>query len=276
MKLWMRTAIRAWPIVLCLLLPGILPAADRSTLTLDVTGELGIDQRGAVYECKIDTMLTPEVKQVVETAMRQWKFAPVLRDGKPVYARTGVRMALLAEPVDNGYRLRIDKLRFIGSREARQMVPPRYPRDAMRVGIGARVLVAMRIDAAGRVLDTAAVESALIGVRGSERVQAAWRKRFEKSSVEAAQQWQFQPADTAAGDAPETTIIVPVTYYVGERGDNPAAHDGWRTGNITASHPIPWLTAAGQVYDTTGLRDGESLVVGNPIRLLDSVEGKTL
>ena len=69
---------------------------------------------------------------------------------------------------------------------------------------------------------------------------------------------------------------MPVTYYVGERGDNPAAHDGWRTGNITASHPIPWLTAAGQAYDTTGLRDGESLVVGNPIRLLDSVEGKTL
>ena len=237
-------------------------------------GEIAIDQAGAVYDYKIGTLLTPEVKQLVERVVRQWKFEPVVRDGKPVHARSSMHLTLMATPVEAGYRLQVEDVRFLGTRSMKTAVPPRYPREAMRSAISAIVLVAARIDADGKVLDAAAARSALVGVRGSDRIAEKWRQRFEASCVEAMKQWTFQPADLAAGDPPETTIIVPVVFQTADAGPIDRV---WRANDMVGPpHPIPWLAPAQQVFDADGLREGQMLALDSPLKLQTNVEGTTL
>jgi hypothetical protein len=242
---------------------------------MHVMGEVAIDHAGAVYDYKIDTILTPEVKQLVERVVRQWTFEPVVRDGKPAYARSNMHLTLLATPVDTGYQLQVEDVRFLGSRSMKLPVAPRYPREAVRAGINAIVLVAAHIDADGNVLDAAAARSALIGVRANAKVAEKWRKRFEASCVEAMKQWTFAAADIAAGDPPETTVIIPMLFQSN-------AEDGpidrvWRAGDLAGPpHPIPWLPAGQQTFDAEGLREGQMLALDNPLRLKTAVVGSTL
>ena len=249
--------------------------AGENTLRMQVMGEIAIDQAGAVYDYNISTILTPEVKQLVERTVRLWTFEPVLRDGKPVYARSSMHLTLLATPVEAGYRMQVEDVRFLGSRPMKTPVAPRYPRDAVRAGINAIVLVAARIDADGKVLDAAAARSALIGVRANEKVAEKWRRRFEESCVAAMKQWTFQAADLAAGDPPETTVIIPMVFQ-SDVEDGPIDRV-WRANDLAGPpHPIPWLAPAMQTFDAEGLREGQMIALDNPIRLRSKVEGTVL
>lgn len=255
---------------LLLAFPGVLMAQDKE-LRLDVAGEIAIDHQGAVYDYKINTILTPELKDLVANAVRQWKFEPVTRDGKPVYAKSGMHLTLAALPVADGYQMRVENVRFLGNRQSQTMVPPRYPMNAMKADVGAMVLVAMRVGANGEVLDAAVAQTRLLGMEGSEKAANKWRKLFEEASIDAARHWKFQPADLASGDSPETTLIVPVTYQL----EGMAVSQGWREGP-SAAKPIPWLPAEKQKYDASGLKQGESIVLDNPVRITTSVVGTTL
>lgn len=256
---------------LLLALSGLLMAQERQELRLDVAGEIGIDQEGAVYDYSISSIVTPELKALIDKAVRQWKFEPVVRNGEPVYAKTGMRMILAALPVATGYQLRIENLRFLGTRRALRTEPPKYPMDAVRRGVGATVLVAVRVGADGKVLDAAAAQSRLYGSAGNEKNESRFTALFEKASVDAAKRWAYQTADIAAGEAPETTLIVPIEY----RLDGMAVSEGWREGASTAK-PIPWLRSDQQRYDARGLKQGESIALGEPIRMKTDVVGSTL
>lgn len=256
---------------LLLALPGASMAQGK-VLHLDVGGEIAIDREGAVYDYKINTILTPEVTQVVDRSVRQWKFEPVLHDGKAVYAKSGMQLTLTALPVGAGYQLRVDSVRFTGNRAKKIMVPPSYPISANKAGVGAVVLVALRIAENGEVLDAVASQTRLVGADGSEKVMNRWRKLFESNSVDAAKQWQFQAADTEAGESGELTMLVPISYSVGGPMVSTA---GWRS-DSTTTNPIPWLSANKQKYDASGLKEGEALALDNPVKLKTNVVGTTL
>ena len=266
--------MRTWILWVALALFSASAVAEDKPLRMEVMGEIAIDHAGAVYDYKINTLLTPEVKQLVERVVRQWKFEPVVRDGKPVYARSNMHLTLLATPVEAGYRLQVEDVRFLGNRSMKTAVPPRYPREATRSSIGAIVLVAARVDADGKALDAAAARSALVGVRGSDRVAEKGRQRFEASCVEAMKQWTFQPADLAAGGPPETTIIVPIVFQTADAGPIDRV---WRANDLVGPpHPIPWLPPAQQAFDAEGLREGQMLALDSPVKLRTNIEGTTL
>lgn len=266
--------MRTWIWSVALVLFSVNAFADDKPLRMDVMGEIAIDHAGAVYDYNVSTILTPEMKQLVERTVRQWAFEPVLRDSKPVYARSSMHLTLLATPVEAGYRLQIEGVRFLGNRPLKSAVRPEYPREAMRVAINAIVLVAARIDANGAVLDAAAARSSLLGVRATDRVAEKWRNRFEESCVRAMRKWTFQPADIAAGDPPETTVLIPMVFRT---ADTPEFGGGWQTGGLAGpSRPIPWLPEGKQAFDAEGLREGQMLALDNPLKLRIDVEGTTL
>lgn len=257
-------------LLLLLALPGLLHAQGKE-LRLDVAGEIGIDHQGAVFDYKINTILTPELKAVVDKAVRQWKFEPVMRDGRPVYAKSGMQLTLAALPMANGYQMRIENVRFVGSRKHRTQTPPRYPRSAQQASVGATVLLALRIDAKGDVLEVVPAQSRLVGATGSEKSINKLRALFEQSSLDVATHWKYEPADLAAGDAPETTLIVPVEYKL----EGMTVTEGWRQGP-SAAKPIPWLPSDKQNYDASGLKQGESIALDNPLHLKTDVIGTML
>ncbi|MFT4198827.1 MAG: hypothetical protein QM601_13160 [Pseudoxanthomonas sp.] len=252
---------------------GWSAAACADELRMAVTGEVGIDPQGNVFAVDIQTVVTPAVHDLLEKTVRQWKFEPVVQDGKAVYAKSLMHLDLLAKKVDSGYQLQVDGVRFCASRRALAMQPSSYPREAARARVMADVLVAVRVDAGGQVVDAVATQVAF-PQRGIGPSQAAsWSKTFAKAAVEAARNWRYAPADVAAGDLADATLIVPVTYRVDAAS---ASTEGWRNLPNVISTPIPWLPAAAQSFDATGLRQGEALALQSNIALKTPVVGQAL
>jgi len=260
--------------LLCLLLPGLMIAQDKP-LQLGVIGDITIDQQGAVHDYKIETALAPEVQRLVDTAVRKWRFEPIVRDGKPVNAKTQMSLLLTAMPTEGGYRLKIDRVQFGGRQSAATtMVPPQYPQDAKRLSVGAEVVVAMRIDQQGNVVDAVALRSRLLGFSGKERAAARMRERFERVSTEAAKAWKYKSADIANGEVVQTSIAVPFIFCVDRTCP---ASSGWRPAETAdPQHPVPWLAADKQQFNVDGLRPGASLALDNDIKLQTTVVGTTL
>lgn len=256
-----------------LLLVAALCHAQAAELRMPVEGEIGVDPQGKVFDLNIESILTPEVKRVVDSAVRRWTFEPVMKDGVGVHAKARMFMTLVAAPVDGGYQLRIERVHFAGERPSVTMSPPRYPRDAARAGIGADQLVAIRVGADGKVREAVVVQTSLPAVRGNEKVLGPWRRMFEQATLAAARQWTFRASDAERTD--DVTLIVPVGYCPpGPSGC--IIDDGWRPRSAGPLQPIPWLAQGEQQFDATGLRQGEAMALGNTLMLKTQVVGTTL
>lgn len=261
-----------WGAVL-LLLAGVCQAQSAPTaeLRLPVSGEIGIDPQGKVFDFTIASILTPEVKGVVERAVKQWSFEPVTKDGAAVHAKARMYLTLVATPVGEGYQLRIERLRFAADRPSTLMFPPTYPQEAARRGIGADVLVALRVGADGKVRDAVAVQTSMPDAEGGGKKLDKLRRMFEQSAVATARKWEFRPSDASQEDV---TLIVPIAYL--KPGSMLSAMDGWRDHAAGRQNPIPWLPESEQSFDATGLKQGETLAVGDALKLRTSVVGTAL
>lgn len=247
--------------------------AQDAGLRLPVNGEIGIDPTGAVFDYRIDTELTPEVKSLVERSVRQWKFEPVLRDGKATHAKARVHLTLSAREVTKGFQLQVEDVRFSGYRDAVSMKPPRYPKQAAINGVGGDVLVAVRVDASGKVIDAVAVQTSWPYKKVVANAAEKWGALLETASVEAARDWTFEPVDTALHEQGDTTLIVPISYRMNV--DRPP-REGWHYESAGPVRPIPWLAPSRQAFDASGLKDGEVLALDYSVKLKTPVVGTAL
>lgn len=141
-------------LALSLTLPApalVATPANQPELELGVCGVLEIDCDGSVREYNVTSQLTPALQRVVENHVRGWAFEPIPVDGKPVIANTAMRLRMRALPARDDYRQQVENVSF-GEARPGQTTPPRYPVSAVREGIGAEVLLQVRIDRDGRVI----------------------------------------------------------------------------------------------------------------------------
>jgi len=253
-------------LTLAALQAGSVLAGD---LHLPLTGSIAIDSQGHVTDCEIISKPGSEaVKAAVLQSMRGWRFVPVVRDGIAVPARSKVNLRLLATEVNGGYEMKIERAQFFGGREPadKGMEPPRYPKDAARIGLSGNVLLALQVDSQGSVTDVVSVQSSLLVSHTPESVMRRWRKVFEKASEDAARKWTFKPADPAKGDELVTTLIVPVTYRIGDGSGSAlqADDEGWQQDKAGPMRQIPWLAVDQQQFDANGLRDGQVMALAEP------------
>lgn len=254
-----------------LLLFGLVPLACAADLQLQVAGEVGVGPDGKVFATDIKTIVTPQVKDLIEKTVRGWQFEPVLVDGKPGHVKTSMNLTLLAKKSEEGYQLQVEHVRFYSARSKVRMIPPHYPFEPSRAGVGADVLLAVRVNAQGKVVDVAAVETSLPYRNVSAKVVRSWGKYFEKAAIEAAKDWEFAPARAELGEMADATLIVPVSYRM---GDMPS--EGWQNNSEGGRRQIPWLAAESQQFDPEGLGQGESLALNQHIKLATKVEGSML
>nr|WP_295379477.1 TonB family protein [Pseudoxanthomonas sp.] len=262
---------RAWGLALCLLAMNAL--AQDAGLRLPVNGEIGVDPTGAVFDYRIDTELTPAVKALVERSVRQWKFEPVMRDGRATHAKARLHLTLIARQVDEGFRLQVEHVRFSGYRDAISMKPPRYPKQAAINGVGGDVLVAIRVDASGKVTDAVAVQTSWPYKKVAAKAAEKWGPMLETASVEAARNWTFEPADAAPHAEGDTTLIVPISYRMNV--DRPP-REGWHYESAGPARTIPWLDPSRQAFDASGLKEGEVLALDYSMKLKTPVIGSSL
>lgn len=266
-----------------LLLPLVLSStASRGAevepeYALSARGEIVLEADGTVRSYTLDGGLAPQVSDLVSRNVATWRFEPILVDGEPVVARTRMSLSILASPDHEGnYVLRVADAWFGDLKARSAQSPPRYPRNAIKAGIGARVLLVLKLDAEGNVVDAHPYQTSL-SQRGSEARARRWRAQFEKASIDAAMRWKYEPGEIVGGKTVGTTLMVPFEYTIVQGMKSAELTNHWRAyapGPIT---PAPWVDASSLAsIDTDGLADGTAAAVDSRFRLVSDVIGKAL
>jgi hypothetical protein len=251
--------------------------APPAELELSVAGDLVIDPSGTVRDYKLDSGLQPTVAALVEKNIATWRFEPVIVDGRAVIAKTRMNLTIHAKPQANGdYVLKLQDAGFGGPTVREKLEPPRYPNKAMRAHLGARVLLAVRIDAQGNVVDVHPYQTSL-SQHGREAVARRWRSLFEEASIAAVREWKYTPGETLDGRAVGSTVMVPIVFTVTKGPRSKALSAQWRAYAPGPVTPAPWVDADSlAAIDADTLDEGESASLDSKVRLASDVIGKAL
>ncbi|WP_368563109.1 hypothetical protein [Pseudoxanthomonas sp. UTMC 1351] len=256
--------MRAIAILLLLFLVSAAAQAQQDakpTLSMTVTGHIEIAPDGSLhtYQLDKDKGLPPAVQQLVEQNLRGWTFEPITVDGRPVIARTRLRLMLSAEEVTGGYQLKVENVWFGEPTRSSKMRPPQYPMQAAYAGLGARVILVLKLDASGKVIDVHSEQTSLGAITKNEKQAEEWRAVFEKVSVAAARRWKFDVTEIIEGAPVETSSVrVPVDFeMMGSTSKN-----RWRGYVPGPRRPAPWVAdevAATHAIDNLGANDTQPL-----------------
>lgn len=259
-------------LALLLAFPAPAQKVDPS-YSLDATGTIEIAPDGTVHSYKLDKGQKHLVEQALDKGVRSWRFEPVTVDGRPVIARTRMRVLLEAVPLPSGdYALKIAKVIFGQPGSRNKLRPPRYPMEAAQASLSARVLLVLKVDSQGNV-ERVHVEQTSLGARASnEKIAQGWRKRFEQASISAAKQWKFDISEYLGDEPAGTSVRVPVEYLIGRDTDN-----RWRGFIPGPRYPAPWVTTSAIADQSAGeLANGELQPLDSRFRLKNDVVGTML
>jgi hypothetical protein len=268
-------------VLMMMAMPLAVAGENLSTLEMNAVGEVQIAPDGHVSGYLLKSKLTPEIAELVERHVRTWRFEPIVVDGKQVIAKTALHLVLKAEPVagkKDDYAVRILNVRFGEPQRNPQMKPPRYPYEAVRVGLGAKVLLSVRLDETGTVVDVSAYQTNLNAKPSSEGEANHWREVFERASIAAARNWHFALSETINGKSMGTTALIPIVYWVKDGPIRNVAPGEWQPYLPGPVHPTPWLNSEqlADNHDSSSLKDGQALSLDSHFRLKDAVIGRIL
>jgi hypothetical protein len=271
-------SIRAWIATLALLLPLTATAGGSQTVyEMEARGEIEIGPGGAVHDYRLNSDLTPEIAEIVGNKVRTWEFEPVLIDGKPVIAKTMMRLQLSAVPTDDDrYALQVKNVWFGEPQRSGRITPPDYPMDAVYKGLGAKVVLVLRLDADGKVVDVLPEQISLTS-EGSERDVNRFRTLFERASIKAAKRWKFDMTEQIGGRPIGSMVRIPVTYTLSD-GPRPQTDGKWNGFVPGPIRPIPWVTleTVASQAERDRLTDGDVQSLGSRFKLKEEIVGKTL
>lgn len=240
-------------------------------------GELVIARDGSVRSWKMDSSrLGESVQTLLQRNVERWRFEPILVDGKAVTAKTRMTVELEALPQGEGYLLKVARV-FFGSLQSRGTAKaPHYPNSALRAGLGARVLLALKLDAEGNVVAMHPYQTSL-SKSGSEKQAQRFRRRFEQASMEAAKDWKYVPGESIGGVTVGSSVIVPIVFHVTNPGEGRRMADTWRGYAPGPISPAPWADESSvAALDTGDLAEGQAAALDSRFRLRSDVLGKAL
>lgn len=162
--------------------PGNLPPVAEMKLSLDDTGAL----LSAEPVAKIEG---PKTLAAIQDALKNWRFAPALREGKPVAAEITVPVLCQQPP-------RGDASKQIPAKVIHRE-PPIYPKILARYGFGGKVTINFVVDTDGRVINPV--------------ISASDNPAFEEPALEALLQWKFEPA-TRDGKKIKSQLQIPIVF----------------------------------------------------------------
>ena len=156
-------------------------------------GSVRLDVAGEPLTLTMEPGFSDRLRPYVETALKQWRFAPARKGGQAVPA--DVRVAFHFFPPMAPVPTQITPPRAV------RQVPPIYPFVLRRSGIDGEVLVAFVVDAKGKVVNAIALRSN--------------SPDFNQLAVDAVLKWKFKPA-TVDGRPVRTRVTVPIVFNLTE------------------------------------------------------------
>ncbi|HET6372544.1 MAG TPA: energy transducer TonB [Candidatus Polarisedimenticolia bacterium] len=158
--------------------PPVYPdEPKRAGIEGKVVMEVVVGQSGSVEGVRFIKSY-PIFNEAAEKAVRQWKYKPALKDGKPVrvYLTVLVEFSLKKEPVEN---VPIYLTPNIKPPERIVFVRPDYPEEQKQEENEGKVVLEIVVNKTGDVEDERVLES---------------NPEFENAAIIAVRQWKYKPA----------------------------------------------------------------------------------
>ncbi len=246
-------------LLLCLAAPALVLAGARSEVyTADARGEITIGADGRVLAVELDdrAALGGEVASTFERQISGWRFEPILEDGRPVnaIARMQLRLVAINEAGEDGTRIGIRQVWFTDPPgaapatgvPASRITPPVFPTKAHRAGVGADLMLVLRLDDDGAVVDAALDTVHLLGLSVIRTADIGKRvKDFSEASLRAAAKWSIRGIEG-------NVVRVPVRFTV-DPGPMPGSFSGWhRTHAVPVDVPAWVLALEGDAVSLSG------------------------
>ncbi len=277
--MFLRATVLAATIMLLALSPAFAQKGA-ATLDMDADGEVQIAPDGHVSDYRLHSKLGPTLAALVDSNVRGWRFEPVVIDGKPVIAKTAVHIKLKAEPRGDtdDYAVQIVNVTFGSPQRSRGMKPPKYPEAAIRARIGAKVMLSIRLDDTGKVVEVQPYQTSLNRRASSEMEAEQWRHLFEASSVAAARTWHYDLSETVNGKPMGTDAVVPLVFSLHGNGMHDPVPGEWTAYLPGPQHPATWSASSREtvVGDLALIPEGQALSMDSRFHLKDNVIGRML
>lgn len=236
----MRTVI-----LLCGLILGAstLPAfagKESDTLTMTAKARVDVDAEGRVTEVAFleSEKMIAAVREPLARAIRSWEFEPAKLEDRTVSSTTTVTVGVLAERLgdEDAFVLRISSAS--AGPGTSMNTPPRYPPEAVRAMIDARIVLRVSYDESGKTTDVETLDLAL----SRERKRTA--ARFEEATHEAVSQWHFIP-EVVDGRPIAGSVQVPVSFCIKRSARQPSCFEEQKAkfpdGTLLAEQPATRL-----------------------------------
>lgn len=254
------------------------PGAVRKQIesSMRVTGTIEVTPDGSVRTYAIDhaEKIPKGLLGFIQQNIDQWKFDPVLVDGKAVGVRNTMSLRVVAKKLtDDEYSVRLQAASFdpftveAGHEvESKFMPPPRYPQAAAVNGAAGTVYVVIKVGRDGSVEDAVAEQVNLRMVASSLEMEQ-WRTVLGKAAVQQARKWTFTPpvAGEHADDA-YWSVRVPVDFMLSTKEPK---YGQWEAYVPGPRQSYPWAENEAAGDSLEALSEGGVHLVGNGgLRLL--------
>ena len=237
-----------------------------------ISGTIVVAKDGAVQAAAVDDAdrYGQAIADMVRDAALQWRFEPVLRDGKPVVAKASMHVRVVLKKTDDGkYNASIKAARFgednpkvtstLRSADGNKKIMPGYPAAAARYRVQGTVYLSLHVDRSGHVVEAVA-EQVNLGNVGPERIAVRYRKLLADAALEAARRWTYVLPTTGKLASEESwTVHVPVAFNLEWGG--PRSRPVWQAYVPGPYTPAPWIdkpdtNAADAIADGVMQTDG--------------------
>lgn len=259
--------------------------ARQAEASMLVTGTLVVAPDGSVRSYQLDhvAMLPTPVTDLIGKNVPQWRFEPVLLQGRPVAAKADMSLRIVARRSDDDrYALSIhgahfgDRAHASGIRRD-HMVAPVYPAVAIHAHVSGLVYLVLKVDAQGKVDDVAA-EQVNLGVADASRSMERWRDMLARASIRAARQWTFKLDTENQRKARDGLLLrVPVNYALhawGEPRGGQNRYGQWKVYIPGPRQPIPWFDHHSMLTDSAdALPGGGVYPIDNDLHLKTPLGG---
>lgn len=203
-------------VLMALFCAGVASAAAPSSTPppslLELRMRIQVAGDGSVSSVTPDAALPDAVRQLLVRRVTQWRFKPVLWQGKPASVTNDWALrAQLVPTTQGGQVLKVVEAQLFDPKQ--QMVAPRYPESAMRSEVSASFIYAVTQRRNGEL-----VEPRLVWSQG-EGGESSWLRTFEEA-IHASLADSRLPEVVIDGAAIECMRIVPFDFRMATSDGN--------------------------------------------------------
>ncbi len=221
--------------------------------SLQVSGTITVAPDGSVKSHTLDppVPLGEELTRFLDTAIGEWRFEPVVVEGRVVTAKVPMHIRLVARSAGEGKTNISIASTYFGSGDARAPTdapswkmrrPPVFPEDALYMGGRGTVYLLVQVGRDGKGANVAA-EQVNLRVLGTLGEMEMLRNSFTRAALRAAKRWTFVvPSTGEDAEDPAWVVRVPVDFLIaGEDADfrKRVGWDAYVPGPRNTA--IPWI-----------------------------------